>query len=603
MQVNPVYSTVGSLFNFNQKYRVPKYQRTYAWEKGEIEDFLQDLESIYEFRDGGKPKNHFFGGIVSVEKSVHGAVNQMEFELVDGQQRMATFVLLAASLISIYRDLEKETIVSKDAANQKIIRKRISDLHNSYIEFEQEINRNPVIVDVLIMSGADQNYFRELIREMHPISTRSSHENILFAYTSIKSKISDIIKGPNIISKIDKLEKIKQVVDGDFSIIHIQTKDKNEAYKLFQVLNDRGKSLTDGDLLRARTLEILELFPNEQKAVEQIWDQILSDKSSVTEEYLRWIYISYTGKRAGATSLFDDFLAQFYPETTKSKITVRDSKQVLQTTQILLKEVLNCRKLSTGEWPYTLSNPITQWDVNRLSLLIKELRLTITMPLLLSACTLTQDKFSEIVQIVERFLFRFKIIGNQHITPAQNIFFSESSQIRTQTNLYTTSSFITQLRVLQASKVNDTVFTSALNNLQYKDGGGNQPLKYFLLTLEYYLRWYRNGAHRLPKVLDKTRIYDFTATTIEHIYPQKAPAGQKIVTLEPLINTLGNLTILGPLDNGLGGNEKFINKKPLFVASSVTMNREIGTNTKWSVVELKKRQNDLIAIALKVFTF
>src|ERR1700761_8261654 len=99
MQVTPVYAAVGSFFGNQLMYWVPKYQRAYAWDKLEIEDFLQDLEKCFNKRKVGSPINHFFGGIVSVEKPVEGTVNQSTYELVDGQQRMATFVLLASTIV------------------------------------------------------------------------------------------------------------------------------------------------------------------------------------------------------------------------------------------------------------------------------------------------------------------------------------------------------------------------------------------------------------------------------------------------------------------------------------------------------------------------
>ena len=125
MKVDPEYSSVGSLFTREPMFRIPKYQRSYAWDAHEIKDFIKDLEKCFEKRVAHDPVNHFFGGIVSVERKVTGVVKQHEYELVDGQQRFATFILLFAALIPIYEEMLEEAVGNADAVNEKIIKKRI----------------------------------------------------------------------------------------------------------------------------------------------------------------------------------------------------------------------------------------------------------------------------------------------------------------------------------------------------------------------------------------------------------------------------------------------------------------------------------------------
>ena len=71
--------------------------------------------------------------------------------------------------------------------------------------------------------------------------------------------------------------------------------------------------------------------------------------------------------------------------------------------------------------------------------------------------------------------------------------------------------------------------------------------------------------------------------------------------MEPLKNTLGNLTILDPAQNTKGGNDPFDAKRSIYQASSVVLTRDIATNTTWSEQEIKNHKNLLIDIALKVF--
>lgn len=604
MRVDPVHAAVGTFFNNSPMFRVPKYQRSYAWESSELEDFLKDLEEAFTKRKNLSPINHFFGGMVSVESNVTGVVNQKSHELVDGQQRCATFVLTAAAIIKIYKDILVDAKNTNDTINENIISSRIDRLTKRFIEFSQEVNRQTHTVESLILSKADMQFFKDTVRNLNPTSTRESHNRIKLVYKSLISKIISLIPSSStIVGKLDALEIFQLVLDSDFEIIHIVTYDKQEAYKLFQVLNDRGRSLSEGDLLRAKTLELLEGFQTQQDSTENQWDQILKDKSKSTENYLRWIYQSHKGARAGRNTLFEDFLSCFYPQHNSTPITTLDASSILSTTQSINIELIRVREISSGNWPFIPSSaPITGWDRNRLALIINELGLTVTLPLLLAAYHLGEKKFSEIIQLLERFLFRYKIISNAHIEAAVSVFQTHSVNIRSSPVTYNTNTLKAALQSLITSRANDTQFRASLENLQYKVGGGNKPLKYFLMTLEHYERWFNGGASGTPTCRDKTRIYDFPSTTLEHIYPRNANGSVVDSNLEPQKNVLGNLTFMGPTDNVAGGNDAFSIKKPIFLVSSVKMNKNIGNLSQWTTSEVTVRKTTLIDMACAIFT-
>ena len=103
------------------------------------------------------------------------------------------------------------------------------------------------------------------------------------------------------------------------------------------------------------------------------------------------------------------------------------------------------------------------------------------------------------------------------------------------------------------------------------------------------------------KCKDKSRVFDITSTTIEHIYPQKAPPGEKDDELEACKQSIGNLTIAAPGENDKLGNKTFTKKKTVFQTSSLRMNRDIGANTSWTTVEVSERADTLAKAALKIF--
>jgi hypothetical protein len=69
-------------------------------------------------------------------------------------------------------------------------------------------------------------------------------------------------------------------------------------------------------LLRASTLEKVssDVYADKHEHAARIWDDVLSDVSGRTEEFLRHYYSSVEGKRPGQSSLFDEFSAAFFPK-------------------------------------------------------------------------------------------------------------------------------------------------------------------------------------------------------------------------------------------------------------------------------------------------
>lgn len=301
--------------------------------------------------------------------------------------------------------------------------------------------------------------------------------------------------------------------------------------------------------------------------------------------------------------MFDDFLDEFYPDNHSPTINNAAAQRIKKETKALNDEIIVCRAISKGNWPFqpTLA-PITGWDRNRLSLLIVELGLKITLPLLLASYHLGERKFSEVVQLIEKFLFRYKVVCNEHIEAAATIFHRHSVQIRGNVASYDINTLKIDLSALITSRANDTHFKNNIEKLSYKLGGGNKPVKYFLMTLEHYKRWYDSGASGVPKCIDKTRIYDFSSTTIEHIYPRNASGANVILSIEARKNEIENLTFMGPTDNVAGSNDNFATKKPIFIGSSVGINQGIGNLGQWMETELEAQKTKYKNMACKVFS-
>ncbi len=606
MAITPQHISIGRLFENHFTFQVPKYQRNYAWDETELSDFWDDIEKCFIARQNGSPKHHFFGGVVSIKQEISGSARQL-FDLIDGQQRMATFILFMSALISETKATAEEADNANDTANKDLAESRVDRLVKLYIKFEDEINRELIEVDRLELSLPDKQFFKDIVNDNSPAADRDSHKRVKYAYDLMQKKIHEILESQTTITdKLDCLDRFHQIVLQDCTIIHIVTDTKDEAYRLFQVLNDRGTCLTEGDLLKARTLELLDsdTHADKQDSVLNCWNKILADHPDDTEKFLRWYFASVKGKRPSKTDLFDDFLKAFFPQHTKevADITEADATSILNSVKLLEKEVLTMRKLIEGEWPYESTVQSPAWNKERLRLLIVDLKHTHSMPFILAACKLDHQKFSQLVHLVERFFFRYKVICNAHIGPLTKIYLEEAQLIRANPSNYNVSSFANKVRTLQNSKARDNLFRSELpRELVYSKNKSNKVLKYFLMTAEHYYRWYLDGHNGNPTCMDPTRLFDYANTTIEHIYPQNASGTGVDAALEPVKHTLGNLSFLGPGDNNLVGNDDFATKQPTLEQSSVLMNNKIAEKTTWDLATVNARTTELIDLALNVF--
>ncbi|GAA7660170.1 hypothetical protein HpBhutan343_09590 [Helicobacter pylori] len=86
---------------FKAYYQIPIYQRPYQWTEENCEKLLDDLLSSYECY---KESDYFCGSLVLIAIGIDSKTNAETYDVVDGQQRLSTFILLAKVLATLYSD-------------------------------------------------------------------------------------------------------------------------------------------------------------------------------------------------------------------------------------------------------------------------------------------------------------------------------------------------------------------------------------------------------------------------------------------------------------------------------------------------------------------
>lgn len=585
--------SIATLLYQKMPFVVPKYQRAYAWEDEEIEDFINDIQKLYNHRinTSHRDSKHFFGGIVTINKEY--------YEVIDGQQRLATFMMAISIIIKSLKTIITNSIKEKDIDTQNKAEEYERETRRDFFQYRDLEARQDRLR--LRLSQADLNYYEQLVQGSKVNPERESHKRLKFAYTELQKKLFNPILKDSSLNTATKLEHLLVKLDcilQDCYIIHIASDNRDEAYQLFTTLNDRGKSLSTGDLLRSRSLELLEDHDHLQPNVQQHWDRILAPKQRDIDHFLASYYPSYIGERASKRNVLDEFVKAFFDYS--SPVNRDNALAIEQRVSSMSEESDLFEKLKDGEWPYE-GSMTSSWNKDRLYRLIRILKHELSLPILMAAALHLEEKeFATLVCLLERFAFRYVTMTGAHIGPLADKYYKYSVKIREGT--FNFSEFEHNLKTLAQVNASDGVFEANLiAKLRYseKSSHQNRIIKHFLTTLEDYQEWLNTGASGKPRKKDQTKCFDLNQVTVEHIHPKSEVSP---IALSERKNNLGNLTVLGPENSNLG-NKPFLSKIGAYGKSHILMTHSLSKLSGWTADALDRRQEELVRQALKIFAF
>ena len=221
---------------------------------------------------------------------------------------------------------------------------------------------------------------------------------------------------------------------------------------------------------------------------------------------------------------------------------------------------------------------------------------------MIAATKLTHDKFSDLVQVLEKFMFRYKGICNNKHQKLSDIFMKEALVIRSAPSTYRISSLTNQLRPLLMEGAGDDLFKEKLKSMKYIERGSNKLLKYLFATINEYHKWYDEGATGNPKA-EKGKVINFEDVSIEHIFSQSPQSGDvKPEGLED-VNELRNLTLLTLKENGEKvKNKPYVTKRTVYVDSEYDINKKFEAYEEWNMESMDSWLEYILDLSCKVFT-
>lgn len=209
------------------RYVIPRYQRAYAWEEKEIEQLIDDI------CDDNDPKRDYYIGSLIVAR--RKADDGVEYEVIDGQQRLTTIYLLLQCLLD-------EGYFSRGDVSV-----------GEALSFDCRSKSNCTLA--YIRSDARKSEGKEELLD----------QSILLAVDIIKKKLAREF-GDRVEDQKKFVDRLKHVV-----LYRIEVPEHTDLNRYFEIMNTRGEQLEQHDILKARLMNYLD-DACEREAFARIWE-------------------------------------------------------------------------------------------------------------------------------------------------------------------------------------------------------------------------------------------------------------------------------------------------------------------------------------------
>lgn len=540
---------------------VPIHQRAFAWTESEVSQLWEDLTRAQIEETEG----YFVGPVVLSEP----AAPTNRHSVIDGQQRLATISLLFAAVATYLRrhsEQSRAQLLEEEFLGKKDIR---------------TLRREPK----LTLGEDDAHYFRELVDSgstgkvpERPEGRKPSHVLLWEAYTYLYKRIEALAESTGK-SWVESLMNLVEFLRGSVEIILVLVGSDQNAFLIFETLNDRGLRLTTSDLLKNH---IFSQAGDHLDPVRKDWTEMTASLEAVggddvTPTFLRHYWIS------NREMVRERYLYRKIAESIRSTPAV-----VELSTGLARSAAVYAALLSPSDSHWRNSTEIRQ----NLSWL-QVFRVVTPRPLLLAAVeTMSKNEIQKVIAAVTRWSVRLAIVGGLGSGTVEDAYGRAARRIR-KGKLRSVSALRSELSEILPS---DEEFRASFANKTIRN---RRQARYLLLRLEEKLRQDRRESAELAPNENERQV------DLEHVLPRNADEelwGHFVSEdVRSFVDRLGNLTLLRSTENRAVGATSFEAKKHSYSRSDLLLTRELTEHQSWNPEAIANRQDRMARLAVRAW--
>jgi hypothetical protein len=288
---------------FSEKiFRIPDYQRGYAWTIKEIEDFWGDLCRLED------KKNHYVG-VLTLEPAkqeeytkwvddlwIIEAKRYVPYYIVDGQQRLTTSIILIYVILEI---MQEKSIAKLNYTSQ-------DEISRKYVYENKDENRNRTYMYGYEIDNPSYEYLISQIYNEKVISFSSENETI---YTNNLGMAKKFFYEKLVNMTVEELESVYTKITQHFLFNMYIISEDIDVFVTFETMNNRGKPLSNLELLKNRLIYVSTMFKVDEhekvrlrRDINQCWKKIYHilgkgrDRRLLDDEFLVTHFMLYFAK-------------------------------------------------------------------------------------------------------------------------------------------------------------------------------------------------------------------------------------------------------------------------------------------------------------------
>ncbi|GAA8951547.1 DUF262 domain-containing protein [Helicobacter pylori] len=573
---------------FEAYYQIPIYQRPYQWTEENCKKLLDDLLSSYECY---KESDYFCGSLVLIAIGTDSATNAKTYDVVDGQQRLSTFILLAKVLATLYNNE-----VLNDKTSRDFLEKSLGDTDGE--------KRKRLTFNTIGLNAKDD--FQDALDFFDDLDASKGKDSK--SNGSSKSK-NNYLKNAICLKNYLEKKEIENINDFIkwlyFKVVFIKTTCPNisMALRIFSVLNARGLPLHAIDIFKAELLKKLAKEKDQEEFMFR-WNA-LRQKCSENESKFPKRKENKREKNA-AEILFSWYLAYLNPVTGAKSMGERLADQFEKLNKPPLEYLKGIEDFYNA---YCKVLEMQDWHAHLLSYLASDFWRVIL-------CTSILHHYSDQdIEALKKLLVKFYYqnwVAEQK-EPKKQTNYNIIKALKEKQSVENIASIVKEY--LDENKITQNFREKLKDDHLYekhKNASKSSWLRPILILVEYFM-----SDDPRPK---RIQTNDFH---VEHILPQKPdPSSQwaKDFSEEErglYTYSLANLTLLGGTKNGQASNLDFKDKKKIYMGEEIRLRKTKPSKvmtcydttkdiayryTEWTPKSLEEREKKLIEIIESVLT-